>query len=491
MDMYLEKIENSRNDYSINIISMMNNIKNYYYNNDYVEALELLDKYFKLYNVGVTDKILDIYIGCLINLGKIDDAKRHILLMIETFPKYYSSYSLGIRYCQCNDIDKLREIINLNDLYGVELYYLGKMCYYNQYYDEASMLFNKFLSGTKNNMNNEAKEYLLKIKLHNEQKNLFREESFLNFKFKKKKLEPGHVIYVDKVRYRDNINQDPKCDRRPYMIWKIDGEKIYCFPIASSINKRYKYVLYARNYPHIGFDRIVKDTLVCVSCRDVTKVIDKIRDDDYESVIQNIYNSICYNDDRKNTNQLFINSVLKNFNVDNYDILSIYDVKLKKIRLYFIINKDIKNKKYKTIEVKYNENGELEVVNYNIDIISFEESVLNVTKLEQDLKNKLLEKIPLNYKKVNMLGKVVQYDNHELEIILEEDKYYLCLDRTVSYLSRDVDIYFLRKDVPLFSLFGFSGDRYQTHLKVLKEYINNNYWKFSQRKQEYMVRRKN
>ena len=474
----------------MNIILMMNNIKNCYYNNDYEEALELLDEYFELENVAITDKILDIYIECLINLGKIDNAKKYISLMIEIFPKYYNSYHLGIRYCQCKDIDKLREIINLDDLHGEDLYYLGKMCYYNQYYDEAIMLFNKFLLESKNkNLNNETREYLSKIRLFSNQKNVFREESFLSFKLNNKNLEPGYVVHVDKVRYREDID-DPKCDKRPYMIWKIDGDKIYCFPIASTINKEYEYILYSKNYPNIGFDRIVKDNLVCISCKDVTKVIDKINDNDYETVIQNIYKSICCSNERKKRNQLFINSILKGFNIDTYDILSIYDVILKKRRLYFIIDKDIKNKKYKTIEIKYN-NGEFEIINYNINTIPFEEPVLNVIKLVQDIKNKLLEKIPINYKKVNMLGKVVQYDNHELEIMLEEDKYYLCLDRTVSYLSRDINIYFLRKDVPLFSLFGFSNDRYQIHLKTLNDYINNNYWKFVQGKQEFMVRSRN
>ena len=105
-------------------------------------------------------------------------------------------------------------------------------------------------------------------------------------------LYQGDIIYASDVdEYYKNI--DPYALKRTYMIWKIEGEKIYAFPVTNKIPKDIRrFKLFRQNYLNFDSDRSVKDDLVIINKKDVEKVQERLPSNDYLNVLSNIYSGV-------------------------------------------------------------------------------------------------------------------------------------------------------------------------------------------------------
>ena len=260
-------------------------IKESYKQKEYSRTLEYLEQYLKIKKFGFYDELFDIYINCQINLGYFENAGKNVNLMNKVFSKFYSEYDLITKYIICGMMDKAKELISNNKLCILDYYYIAKTCFLWGYHEEAKELFNHFLTISNDpHRNKSVKDYLRKIKLYENNKNVFVETDYLNFKKNGNKLEPGHIIYTEKLLdiYKENISStDPKKEKRPYMIWKIVNDKIYAFPVSSKIYKDSFNILRTKYYPNYTYDRKVKENLVCIEDKDVIKIIDKVNKKDY------------------------------------------------------------------------------------------------------------------------------------------------------------------------------------------------------------------
>lgn len=464
----------------MDIVSLMNRIYEYYKDNNFEKTIREIDKYLQLEGIGIFDNLLNIYIECQIRLGLLDKAYENVEILRKLFPKYYSNLNLVINYSRCCKVDRVSEMLS-NCKFGVDDYYdIACNCLFNGNKDKAKELFNYYILVTDNKVKKKQAERNLRlIRLYENNGNVFEEMKYSYFKSKGYKLKPGYVVYVDRLRneFKENkVNTDNKCMRRPYMIWRIIDNKIYAFPISTQIRNSRTCILRKENYPARNFDRVVKNEVVCLEERDVYDVIDKIRVSDYDNIIRDIYFSICMNHNiPKETTEFFMNMIKREMGIKVNDIIIVPDSLQGKKRYYYVIDFNSKKQKYKVIEVLNNGMKDFEVIGKEIINISVETPILNVIKLDVDKREKILEKISSNLKKVKMGGKIVSYGSKKLEIMIEEDDCYICLDRTFNCSSSFMCVEFIKKDIPLTVVGKVSNEEYQKQLYTLKRYIVQNF----------------
>lgn len=461
------------------VISIMNGIYDSYKDNDYIKAIHEIEGYMNLDGVAIFDNILNIYIICLMRLGFLERACENIDLMRRLFPYYYNYLDLAVKYAKCLRIDKVEEILVSGKIDREDYYDIASACFFNGNYVKAKELFYSCLFNCKDKeKKQQIKKYLKQISLYEKDMGVFREVKYSYFKYMGCKLQPGHVVYVDRLRdeFRENTyNNDPKSIRRPYMIWKIVGSKIYAFPLSTQVKSGGGCIIECKKYPNRDFDRVVKSELVCLEERDISDVIDRIRDIDFNRIINNLYRSICLNHDvPKKTTEYFMNEMVKQFKIDMYDIIVIPDFIANRRRCYLVLDYDVQKQKYKVLEVELKESGTYEVVSRETSTVSSKVSILNVIKLDTNIKNKLVEKVPGNFKKVNMIGKIIEYGSKKLEILVEENDCYICIDVTFGYFPSFINIEIIRNDVPLKIIGELTPDECRNHLYMIKQYLAKN-----------------
>ena len=197
----------------MNNLKLVQKIKESYEKKDYRTTLQYLETYLNAKNFGIYDILLDIYINCQINLGMLENASKSLDLMKKLFPTFYSKYDLIIKYIICGKINESKKMLTKMP-FILDYYYIAKKCFLWELYDEAKQLFTHFLSISNNPFKTKsAKEYLRKIKQYQINPNVFHETDYLHFKLCGQKLEPGHIIYTERLLdvYKENMgNTDPK-----------------------------------------------------------------------------------------------------------------------------------------------------------------------------------------------------------------------------------------------------------------------------------------
>ena len=465
-------------------------------NNEFSKIIEILNEFFK--ENGYKDVYLSYYIRCLIKLGLNELAAKNLKLMLRLFPAFYTSLNLAYIYIDLDMLDELEQILAKNKFNDKCIYTLAKKCYFNNHHDLAHKLFSEFLGVSKDKISIErAKEYLRKLKIYQNYKDAFVETDYSKFKSKGQQLSPQHIIYTSKIRddyFENQYNSDPKRENRPYMIWKIEGDKIYCFPVTTKITSsddgKRNYALYHQNYKTREFDRIIKNNLVVIQECDVERVIDRVNDKDFEIIIQQIYGDVCFQHDiLKKHNSYFIETMSSQFKPKLFDIIKVPfqdNSGHTHCKAYLILEIDYKKGKYKVLELDLT-NEEIEIINYILNSINMKTPIITIEEVNSERKNKILEKVPSNFKNVNMIGTVIESENKKLEIILEQDGIFICLDRTFNASCSYVAIEFVDKDDPLYVLKRVSMSEYKEHLETVKDYMKNHSAEIFRRKKEFMI----
>lgn len=447
-----------------------------YKKKNYKLVLKYFDEYSENERTHIDAKLLDIYIDCQINLGMFDNAYKNTQLMKNLFPESYCN--LITKYIKLGKIKEAINILSTSKLLSTEYYYIAKICFLWEIYDLSESLFKHFLSVSNNSSKKEmTHEYLRKIRQYKHNKYIFHETDYQHFKLNGKTLEPGHIIYAKKLSYaytENRVNTDPKKEVRPYMIWKIIGNKIYAFAVSSQIDDN-SYVLYYQKYPNYTYDRKVKHNLVCIEEKDVEKIMDKVTDTDYKNIIHNLYYNISFmHNFPKQSAKFFMGMMIKDMNIKQHNIISINDFDSKSKKLYFVIEIDNKKQKYKAIQVKRKDNDNFELENDKLESINMSTPVISVLDIEKNQINNLLSQMPNNFVNKSMLGSIVEFNSKKLEIMLEEDDCYICLDKTCNYSSSYIVLEFIKKDIPLFIIDKVDEETYKRQLYDFITYLKVN-----------------
>lgn len=400
--------------------------------------------------------------------------------MTNIFPNYYQDYDLTKLYAKCNNIEELKQLLHTSNYNSHEYNNIACICYFNHNYKTANEIYKYVIS--LNNDSNEvkrSKKYLEKINIYQKNPQAFRPLFYSYFKTQGRKLEPGHIIYVKKIRdkYIENqLNTDPKIEIRPYMIWQIMDNKIYALATSTKIRNSHVGIISKSKHPGYDIDRVVRTQLACIEEQDITEIIDKVENKEYNEIIKGIYASICLNHDtpKKNTS-IFMRTLLNELTINIHDIVILPNFKNNKKNFYLILEYDKHKKKYKAIELNKIGYNNFDILDNKCITISEKVSILKTITLPKEELNRLLLKIPDNFKNINMLGKVVEYNSKKLEIMIEEKEYYICIDISMNYNPLFIFIEFIPKNVPLKVIDEIEKNTYQQQLTELKNQISSNF----------------
>lgn len=379
---------------------LIKKIRDSYFNGEYEQALNQIDELNKL-NIGIiNEKILHISIECKINLKKYDEAMEDLRKIQIQYPNFYNNFQLIKKYIRCFYIENALELINNSKLTEYQYFNIAKKFLLYGELVLANKYFNYCILKSDNEyIIKECKTYINRIKTHINTGE-FIEQSYEYFKTLNNELEVGHIVY-GLVLDKKYIKKDPVHDKRPYLIWKIDGDDLYCFPVTKNL-KTYSYTLYEQDYLNFDSDRRIKDYIVHMKKYNVDKIYEKLNEKDLSQVLKKIYVYVQGFKKEERINRLeFIDEYVKNMSIKKGNVIILYNKEKDLKRYYFVIDIDEKNDRYETIELSYCfDNKDFNVLNYEIINIKKTNAVYFVFNLSDYRYEKIKEEI-LNEQSVN------------------------------------------------------------------------------------------
>jgi len=359
-------------------------IINSFENKEYKKVIDFFDMYVTNKKFGVYDSLLDNYIISSIKLGLIDQALKSIEFMVDYFPYYYKPNVLVTNYMMCNELDKAEDILLGLEFTGDICFNLAKIYFLRRNYLAAKTLFFHYLRNSDDlKFINKAKKYLVYIDNYFKY-GAFCECNYDDFKANGDKLLPGHVIYVKNIINRETSKNDfdEKIGRRQYMVYKIVSNKIYVFPVTTKTHGG-GYVIFGQNYPNVGIDRKIKNSLYSLDESNVDKVTDYITPHDYKYIIGDIYKCTCYekNEALIGENNVFMDDMLSKLNVSINDIIVLYDADTKKRSFNFVVS--VNNDSYETISVNTIDYEDYYMISTDVIEVSRRRYILEVIQLDQ------------------------------------------------------------------------------------------------------------
>lgn len=370
---------------------------------NYIRALKFLNLYFFL--GGTMDaEILYYYIKALANLNRTPEALENIKILSENYEESYSEFEItylkAIIYMLADDFATAEELMQKIDGDTNEKRYyfdFGKIYMYEGKYELAKEYFTRCINTDGNIGLNILSKNNIEKKDRYVNDGTFIEISYNTFKQDGSKLQPGHIVYANAVQ-----NIDSRIDSKlyegykiPYLIWKVDGDNYYCFPVTTKTTTRYAYILKANDYPNCNLDRTIKDRLVVIKESDIKQVTDKVSEKDCKGLFSFMYSKmyISYRHSQISEEIIFLREMLQNFDIQSYDVLVFFDAEQKKGTNYIIIDEDDEN--YFTYEIIGNDI----IKNYTLVKIPKSEIMFRVLKLSDEQKEKIIKQLSNNYQK--------------------------------------------------------------------------------------------
>lgn len=470
------------------LIEIIDKINEKYIANYYRETIYYIEKYLAKENSGIYDQLLHKYILCQIKLGLFDEAVKNTEVMNALFPDFYNKFQLAWNYASTGQSDKLDKLLNEYQFSNEEYFKIGRACFLNGLLEQAEKLFNQSISDDEV-LNERVNLYIRKLELYRNRPCTFVKEQYSHFKAMGKEVMPGHIIHARKIRseYNENVDRlDSKSNSRPYMVWKIVDGIVYTFPVfmVSEDKDSCSHVLSRQDYPEFDYDKKIGVGLTCVMEDDIDSISNKVGSSDFEIIIDEIYKQSLISSDSQINKQFFIRSILELLKPEINDVIEVYDVIQQKVQSYFVLKTDSGREEYKVIKVRREKDDDnlFELSDVKILKINMKTPIFSITKLNEQEKEHLLKQIPNNYKDENMLGAIVEYNAKKLEIILEQDDYYVCLDRTFDYFQNYISVEFIEKGVPLFIKERVSNEEYNKQLHDFHSYMRENGIQYARKK---------
>ena len=384
-----------------------------YKNNDLVNYLKYMDEYIKL-GYGFDFEMILGYAKMLIKNRKYESAYKVLKSLEKIVDKYDIREELCDAYIYCfkpHDAHKLyidRDKDFKDKSLLIKIYLLeGKV---KKAYDALEQVLREGLPIYKRK---EILECRSKI-INHYQNGQFIETEYSCFIQNGNKLEPGYIVFL-KNRPDSTISShgDYKLDRRPYMIWKIENDNVYMFPLTTKGSKK-DYIISKGKY-HKYKDRTIMDRLCKTTLNNILTVRDKISDEDYENIIDKAFKSIYFGErSQLSESTYFMNSYVGE--VKLHDIFESIDLNSRLSKYYFVI--EIVNRGYKVVEVDTKKNR---IIDYSKKTFRKNKGVFKIIKLSDDVKNSYLEQINEYEKREDLSWKKVISKNIKYIVLTEVD----------------------------------------------------------------------
>lgn len=245
-----------------------------------------------------------------------------------------------------------------------------------------------------NNISNSDQKVIKKINnqiYNNEKYGSCIEISYESFVKKGLELEPGHIIFLKSPATLYEFDNDSyKENNIPYMIWKIENNILYVFPVTTKIQPNSIYYNF-RDYDYrnsVG-DRRLKDNLYVTTKSNVLTIQDKINNVDFNKSIHNLFNIIFFQqnkfDNPKKTR--FLKKYIGE--VNELDIIKYIDKETQE-RQYYLVLKILEDH-YKLIRI---DKEKYEVIGHSYEYRNKNDLIHEITRLSDNDKEYLLNQIP-------------------------------------------------------------------------------------------------
>lgn len=446
---------------------LINEIKKANKDNNYKRVIMLFDEY-KKDSSNNSYELLSIYQNAL---QKTDMKKEEINVLLKlknsTINNFYNIRLINL-YLDLGENEKAINVINEDD--KLKYYLLGKIYFLRGEYKESLKMFKEYLSIKPIDIKffYSAKNYVDRIN-NNKNNNSFLEIYYDKFKEQGNRLEPGYIIYSDKIGNRYNIletNLDSHKKTRPYLVWKVNNEHIFVLPLSTSISNN-SYVLEKKNYPNLRNNSTVFENFILLKDENITSIVDHLSREDYLSVMRYIYEKILLlNKENRKTEKVFISNYMKRMKIKNNDIIVYRDNGKNIENYYFIISID--DYKYETVPIKKKDNSFI-ISNRNKVSLNKKKPVYNVIKLSEEDKSNLISQLENAYLIQDLCGKRICTKDKEKFVILHDLKDdYLAV--SIPYSSSYTRFKLISKDIE----FNIDGEISKEELEKLKYQLEDN-----------------
>ena len=354
-----------------------------YYNKDYDTFLELFENYIKE-GYGLDENMIYCYINILLIKKRYDHAYKIIKMLEKNMNKYNTHEEISRLYLRCFKpkeaervlLSKEKPIHDYNLLIDIKLLE-GKT-------EEAQEILEICLTNNPREKDIERIKKYEKIIKNHIKKGAFIEIEYNCFKENGNKLEEGHIVFLkNNPESNIEIKQDIKLNNIPYMIWKIENNKIYMFPVSSK-EKRNQYKLFKQKYPNSIGDRIVKDNVYYTEEDNILSVQDKVLEEDFKLIIKNMCQSIYFQrEEDKKANKEFIDTILNS--VEQNDVIEFVDSKTGKKTFCLVLG--IEKDGYEVIEINFKFNI---IIGEKIEFYEKKRHIYDVIKLNKLKKDELI-----------------------------------------------------------------------------------------------------
>lgn len=271
-----------------------------YWDKKYEQVIELFEIYTKIPHVAIDEYLLNLYCCSLEKIGSYEKALENYKVYDSFYRSIYTKIKLSKMYL---NLKKYEEAILISkqclQMFPNNLechYVLGRIYLVLNQIDNAKKEFEICLQSNDKKILEKTKRNLLEIERY-EKNGSFIEMDYEIFKNKGYKLDKGHIVYLNKEVKLINTNQingDKKSKTRPYFIWKLENEVIYCFPLSTKIKPGKDIVLNTKDYPFFSIPVTAKNNLCCIDASYIYRVVGKINEKDYYSLLENIFYSTYY-----------------------------------------------------------------------------------------------------------------------------------------------------------------------------------------------------
>ena len=375
------------------MVSLIPSMNDSFNDRNYFDALK---EFYEYINSGKDQLTLDtirMYIETLIHLNKVEQAAAELEQTAKIWTNIYSKNKLVEKYIMCNRVDLSEEILRNKVLDELDYYYIARKYLLFGYYDYSKKWFEYYINISTQNEYKEKSIMFLKEIYNYIYRDEFIQINYLQFKRNGNMLEPGHIIYCYSVNTASNCYNS---QIMPYMVWKVEDEKIYAFPVSiiKKNEKKYNYRLKKEVYLNYNYDRRVKEDLVCIEENQIQKVIDKVKPLDYKNVLSNIYSSICYNGDVSNCKK-FYDECVKELDINEFDIIIVPNKQNKVSEFYYVIG--ITDDSYKVLKTK-KINNEYRIEDHNIYTINKNDFIIKAYSNNNKKKEEAQYQLKKQYK---------------------------------------------------------------------------------------------
>lgn len=310
-------------------------IQDAYKNKDYDKYLRFVKEDIRLNSIVEYETIL-CEIKLLINIREYEKAHTIIKKLEKQIDKYDIAEDICRLYLRCfKPIDAERIYFSKktqikDKLLLIEIYLLqGKI-------KEANQAIEKCLETPLTPYEQDKIRWLKKCIDNNTKYGAFIEIEYSSFIKQGNKLQKGHIVFLKKSPDTNKLN-DPKKGNRPYMIWKIEGDKVYMFSVSTNCKKR-DYKLLNQKYPNSLGDRVITDSLYQTTINNILSVKDKVLESDYHAILKNIFKNNYYYPERATSKIKFMKEYVGEPQIN--DIIEYINPQTRELHHFLVIGKE-------------------------------------------------------------------------------------------------------------------------------------------------------